>query len=959
MDFMILDILCVDKLPETVETDIYDKAFVDEISNENVASKSYVILFGRKQDGKSVAICVVDYQPWIRFELPDSFQEYQIKQWISNSFCANPSYKIHKLRRFYGYDGDTKNNNVPKMFQYLDIRMPSFASASIFQKQMTNLQVCDAQQQWTSKFCNDLQITASGWVHVEDLQNDCRPGKWSSCNEEYFVSWKNIRPIEKSEIAPIKILSFDGEMYSNDGLFPNVSKGDYTSVICASVYTYGSEQPFKKFECAVVNDSASKHFEHSVETSAELIEAFRNFVIEEDPDILTGWNIYGFDFGFLYEDYMTQYKHGKAPELFGLYTSRLLTKKATFVERNMASAAKGDNRFRYLEMCGRITVDLMQIIKDDKKPEDNSLKYISGLYLDPEFAKMDLTAHQMFEAWRTTDVETMKHTIRYCTRDAEIPLRLIQKLVYVPTWIEMSRVCYTPLSHVLNGGQQRRVFNVISRFVHDKYALNIRDSGWPVRDEEDSDKPDYQGATVIEPKSGFYQDPVSVLDFESLYPSIMIYFNLCPSVLVLDNSLQIEKDTHTITHFDENGNPFEKQYCFAKHIQGVLPQLLRHLLKSRKAVKALMNQTTDKFEKFVLNGRQNALKVVCNSVYGFTGVSAAKGLLPCKPVAAVTTLKGRSFIEAAKDYVESKWNANVLYGDTDSIMVLWKFGTLHPEKAVTIEEAFQLGEQASKEITEFLQQKVGGTFGVGGTLESRTAVRLANEKVECPYLLIRKKMYAAVKWTPSKNGSLSSELEYKGIDAVRRDRTKVVRELSESVLNNLMLKNNIDASLKVLKDGLASILNNNLPIEDYILSKSLKGTYASENLPHVAAWKRMQARGDPGIPPQGSRMPMVFVMPRDPKNVNLYDIAEHPEFVKRQKLRPWAFYYINNIRNVMERLFEPTNIPVSALFDDAEQRANHMASNTKSLLKRDESIQLEAATKKKRKVDEVKSKTLF
>jgi DNA polymerase elongation subunit (family B) len=237
-----------------------------------------------------------------------------------------------------------------------------------------------------------------------------------------------------------------------------------------------------------------------------------------------------------------------------------------------------------------------------------------------------------------------------------------------------------------------------------------------------------------------------------------------------------------------------------------------------------------------------------------------------------------------------------------------------------------------KAITDVLQLGTGGVLGLGGSKESRMAVKLANEKVECPYLLIGKKMYAAVKWTPSKGHEFSSELEYKGIDAVRRDRTKIVRELSEAVLTNLLVHNDIKNALKLLQDGLNSIVDNKVPLEDYILSKSLKGSYASENLPHVQAYKRMQQRGDPGLPPLGSRMPMLFVTPKNPKNVKLYEIAEHPEYVRQKKLRPWAYYYINNIRNVMERLFEPTQIKVSKYFDDAEARANHITSRNRSLL---------------------------
>lgn len=218
----------------------------------------------------------------------------------------------------------------------------------------------------------------------------------------------------------------------------------------------------------------------------------------------------------------------------------------------------------------------------------------------------------------------------------------------------------------------------------------MRDSGWPVNDyaafdEDDGDfkkrRPDYQGATVIEPIKGFYEDCISTLDFESLYPSIIRYFNLCPSALVIDaahktldaRDERVTLERHDIQHNVLSGyaagKPMYAQetrtYTFVTHIQGVLPRLLKRLLDARKAVKRLMAEATDPLQKAVLNGRQNGIKVACNSVYGFCGVAADRGLLPCKPVAAVTTLKGRAFIEAAKSYVEGHYaGSRVIYGDT-------------------------------------------------------------------------------------------------------------------------------------------------------------------------------------------------------------------------------------------------------------------------------------------------------
>lgn len=953
MKCMIIDILETDFAPES-------------ISNYGIIEDPQVcpaiLIFARNEQGQSLAIQVNDYKPWVRLEIQERYTASGTMVQLNNQYKTTFEYSTKKLPHFYGYEPSTDNPCEPKQYSYVDIRLNTFKEAQYFQYRH-KVGLCDSLQHWTTKFCNDLGIIPSDWIEIPDTcVSDTH---WSTCDIEYKVPWKSIQYIEKNSICPIKIMSFDCEMYSHDGLFPSVKKKDFTNMLCATIQAYGSKD-IRKVALVVLPemvldfpkstdggaDGANGALEiQTFKTSYELLEGFRDLIVREDPDILTGWNIYGFDFQFMYEDYLQASNQGLT-DTKALFCSRVRSWESKYVEQQMKSAAKGDNTYRYWKMDGRICVDLMQIIKDDKKPEDNTLKHIAGLFLDPNFGKLDLTPHEMFEAFRTGNTNGLVQTMHYCVRDAEIPLLLIEKLVYVPSWIEMSRVCFTNLFAVLNGGQQRRVFNVISRFIHNKYALNEPIKGlWPVEDtDDDSRAPQYQGATVIEPITGFYQTPVSVLDFESLYPSIMIYFNLCPSVYLgyQEKGLTttaVEHDLHEIK-FDQ-GLPSRK-YAFAKHTPGVLPQLLRHLLKSRKAVKALMNTSNDPFEKFVLNGRQSALKVVCNSVYGFMGVSDKKGLLPCKPIAAVTTMKGRAFIDRAKQHVEEHWpGSKVLYGDTDSIMVLWPLkdssGTtitnlssnveLTPsKKPLTIAEAYENGNLASKAITDVLQLGTGGVLGLGGSKESRMAVKLANEKVECPYLLIGKKMYAAVKWTPKTATEFSSELEYKGIDAVRRDRTKIVRELSEAVLTNLLVHNDIKNALKLLQDGLNSIVENKVPLEDYVLSKSLKGSYASENLPHVQAYKRMRQRGDPGLPPLGSRMPMLFITPKNPKNVKLYEIAEHPEYVRLKNLRPWAYYYIHNIRNVMERLFEPTQIKVSKYFDDAEARANHITSRNRSLL---------------------------
>ena len=207
----------------------------------------------------------------------------------------------------------------------------------------------------------------------------------------------------------------------------------------------------------------------------------------------------------------------------------------------------------------------------------------------------------------------------------------------------------------------------------------------------DSASNNYEGATVIEPKRAFYDTPIATLDFASLYPSIMMAHNLCYSTLVArENVAQLDPDSYQKT---PTGDVFVKSTTQ----KGILPTILAELLGARKQAKKDMKAAKDPMVKAVQNGRQLALKISANSVYGFTG--ATVGQLPCLAISSSTTAFGRTMIEDTKNAVESMYtiangypaDAEVVYGDTDSVMV--KFGV------DTVGESMRLGKEAAERIT--------------------------------------------------------------------------------------------------------------------------------------------------------------------------------------------------------------------------------------------------------------------
>ena len=195
--------------------------------------------------------------------------------------------------------------------------------------------------------------------------------------------------------------------------------------------------------------------------------------------------------------------------------------------------------------------------------------------------------------------------------------------------------------------------------------------------------------------------------------------------------------------------------------------------------------------KAVLDGRQLALKISANSVYGFTG--AQIGQLPCLEISSSVTSFGREMINTTKEKVEQyyckengwKEDAKVIYGDTDSVMV--KFGVK------TLQEAMELGKQASEIITKYFKKPI----------------KLEFEKVYYPYLLMNKKRYAGLIWTRTDK---YDKIDTKGFEAVRRDVCGLVKDIMNHVLNKILIERNINGAVQYIKDMISDLLMNRIDI---------------------------------------------------------------------------------------------------------------------------------------------------
>jgi DNA polymerase delta subunit 1 len=289
----------------------------------------------------------------------------------------------------------------------------------------------------------------------------------------------------------------------------------------------------------------------------------------------------------------------------------------------------------------------------------------------------------------------------YCLKDSWLVLRLMDHLCTLSNLVEMSRVCNLPMNAIISRGQMIRSLAVIyyyarrhvppyflpefvarskvdrvkeRRLGSQNKMLTMRTHAQEIEVEQGG----YQGAVVIKPNPGFYTEPVACLDFASLYPSIMRWKNMCYSTLVdartiAQCQLVEDVDYHRIRKVvvDDADNlqlplaASDRDVCFLSKAKrpGILPHVLTALLSARKVAKRDMKRATSKHARNIANGRQLALKVCCNSVYGFTGTWY--GYLPEQRIASSVTETGRYLALKTKKFCEETYpGCRCVYGDT-------------------------------------------------------------------------------------------------------------------------------------------------------------------------------------------------------------------------------------------------------------------------------------------------------
>ena len=746
---------------------------------------------------------------------------------------------------------------------------------------------------FTLQYLIDKDIYSCSFIEVQYLQ-EATPKK-TFCDVEIISN--TIRQVDVKDMAPWRILSYDIESlpYKIEGKinkyeFPDANRlpeGD-PIVTIGAVLQIGSEttqyvwilRPFDQtdeVESFSPLDDPPDEYQPELTTvfnfneECAMLVHFVDFIREKDVDFIEGHNVNRFDNAYLLDRYL--HEVGVRPVLGRVKNTESFIKKSTFQSNQKGAIEK----FKLI-MPGRIVLDSYDIFKDQHNESSYKLDSLAAKYLGTKKIEQDYNdIHPMYHSGAKG-----RHDLAiYCVKDSWLVRKMMDKLCKLTVLLQMSNVTGISMKDVIERGQgirtialmiryakRRKVPYFIPRLVKEPKFMarnTISKSGMCERVMVEKEGDSFEGAVVVSPTTGFYTDAVSCLDFASLYPSIMRALNMSYETLVSKETVarmkwdqlkgkEERKGVRTIPDFSyvdmflkTSINEDSPTFVSKSVRKGLLPEILESVLFERKAVKKMMKALNDPSCTMykVYDGRQLGLKVVANSIYGFTG--ALHGFLPEKRIASSVTKYGRYMITQTKDKVENHpvWGkehgCKCIYGDTDSVFVHM------PRSLVDADTEEGLMKKAHEKGTE-MADYITNIFLPPNELEY--------EKSYSSFLLLKKKRYAGHKYEPGH----PPKLQIKGLEAARRDYAPLLVQTQKKMLNILLLERDKKKAIAYVKDVVQKLMKNEIDLSLLVMSKKLSRPpkeYKSRAA-HVNLALRLEKDNPQTAPVSGDRVDYVI-----------------------------------------------------------------------------------------------------
>lgn len=837
-----------------------------------------IFLFGKVKDGKDFKSLTVHVENVDRclFLLPRKFRTgtseevsmLDVHEEFSNLIVSKldiDEFRSRKVSKNFSFT--VPGLTVPQYSDYMHVEYEGKKPApENHGKYRTIAHIFGTTNTSLETFLLERKIKGPCWVTIKDFVVRDRPLSW--CQKEITCSSaKSIKvAAERSQGPPPVVM-----LTLNVRVAMNAHMKNEVIMISGLVHTRfpvdkaAPSPPFQRHFCYFTKPTGtnwpfdinpklttSKTTAQKFNTERELLSFFLNQYQSMDPDLLVA--------------------HDSEDCQLNIICDRIATLKIPMWSRigrlRMANVT-GRNFF-----CGRMVCDVKKSAEELIKSRSYDLGSLCQQVLKMSPGDhVEINHDQLVHMFQSSE-EIIK-LISVTMLDTSYVLRLMCELNVLPLALQITNICGNLMSRTLQGGRSKRneylllhAFNEKNYIVPDRQVQDLSRFDANHDATKTKKKAAYSGGLVLEPIKGFYDKFILLMDFNSLYPSIIQEYNICYTTI---DTPATENEEVTLP------DPSVEQ--------GVLPFQIRRLVESRREVKKLMaNADLEADQKMQYNIRQLALKLTANSMYGCLGFDKSRFYAP--HLAALVTQKGRDILMNTKALVQ-KLNLEVIYGDTDSIMV--------NTNCKDYEQVFKVGhdiKQVVNKIYKHVELDIDGVFKY--------------------LLLLKKKKYAAVTMSKSKTGELQFQQEHKGLDIVRRDWSQISVMAGRAILDELLSDRQIDEKIENVHAKLEKFRTNiekgttslNMLAITKQLTKQPKEYPNAKSLPHVQVALRMNATMNKRF----KRGDMVdYIICLDGTDNQAMQRAYHIDEIKaNDKLKIDTEYYLaQQIHPVVSRLIEP------------------------------------------------------
>lgn len=797
----------------------------------NSSGKAIIQIFGNTIDGKKICVFDSTINPYF-FVIPKQNPEELADKLLDiNIVNDEESFYVVDATIIEGY----KFNN--KSVKAIKVTVNTPKAIKVIKKaieiKIANVDFAESDIPFIRRYILDKKITPLGLTEVEGDIIDR-----SDIRIDFGVNADSIQPFGDDFFDNPRMLAFDIEVYTQEKRYPIKERDPLVMISFFGNDGFKKVITWKKFK-------TNLDYIEFVDDEPSLINRFVNVINEYNPDYLVGYFTDGFDLPYV------KARANKYELKLKFRNSRLKISR----RGNYGSA----------KLKGIVHLDIFKFIKSimsgSLKLENYTLGEVAKELLNER--KIDANIEEIGVIWDESP-EKLEIFCEYNLKDSELTLKIAEKIL--PNLNELVKLADMPIFNVCRIGYSQLVDAYLIKRCREYKELFPNKPDYSMISERRVGT--YKGAFVFNPVAKLYQKLV-VFDFQSLYPSIIVTYNISPLTLVNNGG-------YTTPEIDlDNGK--KVVYHFSNE-EGFIPTVIRDIIIRRRRVKELIKE--DRFNP-ILDARSYALKTVMNAAYGYFGFFGARWY--SRECAEAITAFGRKHIQDVIKQAQDN-GFMVIYSDTDSIFI-----SLEDKSK---EQSLELLEQINNKLSGLMELELENFYTRG------IFVMKKNEAVGA------KKKYALI--------SEDGRIKVRGFETIRRDWSGIARQVQKEVLNYLLRDNSPEKAFQYVKNTINDIKNNKIEKSLMIIQTQLKKNIESYDLigPHVIVAKHMKELGlyvAPGV------IINYIVAPGKGK---ISDRSFLPE--ETQEYDP--NYYINNqIIPSVERIFDALGYNVEELLKDKEQ----------------------------------------